>query len=89
MVAATTAEDEAALDQRRIPRNREGTIWGNNKRSMSHMSMSIHRLIMITMARSQALNTPITKENNTEPTSTVVLLEDPIVRNFTIKNNEI
>jgi hypothetical protein len=49
---------------------------------------------MITALKDQALaiiTTTITKaEINTESTRTaVVLLEAPIVRNFTIKNNEI
>lgn len=86
MDPATTAVDEAAAATR--IRNQED-IWGNKL----NMIRTSTKLIMITAPRDQDLaiitKAAITKETNTEPTGTAVLLEDPIVRNFTIKNNEI
>ena len=67
--------------------NQEEEILG--KWLMIQMNM-ISKLIMITLPNDQAQvfvkTTTITKETTTEFSKTVVLLEAPIVRNFTIKN---
>ena len=67
--------------------NQEEEIWG--KWLMIQMNM-ISKLIMITVPNDQVLvfiKTTITKETKAELTK--VQQEAPMVRNFTIKNNEI
>ena len=88
--ATTAAQGEVVqlLEAEDRTQNQE-EIWGNQL--MIRMIM-INKLIMITVPSDQVLVfiKTLTKENQTtELTKMVVLLEAPIVRNFTIKNNEI